>query len=244
MEFTLDVSGRQFAVSAVIAKPGEIPSKVGKVKATPRAVLEILRLPIKELTGWMEAIDDFTFTFGNFWFLIRRFEGGKLESGDGESYEKAKLILDGLIRQKKEGKPVHQENLRIDLNYLSYEPRKVDLLKKAIEKLEIPLDNSPIVKSNRWRDQTLTDDINAWLNKRRDPEKIINMSQFEVADEEGDEKPKKDFKGKKPSLQHRTFEKKNSREYPPREQKTRWGDDDPNKGSSSKPRRTAKEPIN
>jgi len=187
-----------------------------KLIISHRDLIGFLKLPLSEFKKWVEKVKECRLSWGNFWYLVKRFEG-KYENPDPEAYEKAEFILNELIKNKVK----HEEP--INVNNASYNPKTVQLIKKGIANIltETAISNIPSVKPNSWRQSEITTEWNNWLDKRRDPNKV-NYSWGDL------EPPKSEINDydDEPEKKKHSKKEESKKEESKKEESKKWSEDD------------------
>ncbi len=152
-----------------------------KLSVSQKSICAILKLPLDRVKEWFEIIDTPPVIFANFWYFCQRFGGGVYEHGDPQSYEKAKLILQELKKQKV--KIVDLPNLQ----YASYDKNKIQLIQEALVLLEAPIHQIPPVGQFKHRPPEVIVFWNTWLDEKRDPKNVTTgWGDLRPVDEEED----------------------------------------------------------
>lgn len=145
-------------------KPSDIPKSV-KVKVSSKTMSKILSLPYDEVLSWFAVLDTPQLTFAHFWDFCHRFGGNRYEHGDPESYQKAQLVLQHLIKNNYKMTNIPK------LIFASHDEKKIILIQEALEKLDCPIYKIP--KLDEKRNSHVSKKWNIWLDARRDPEKVV-----------------------------------------------------------------------
>lgn len=145
--------------------PNEIPSSV-RFKVSEKTMGKILTLPYDEVLVWFEILGSPPLSFEHFWGFCHRFGGNRFEHGDPESYRKAELVLEQLVKNnyKMTNDPIPR------LVFASHDDKKIALLQDALVKLECNIHQIPPIVDNRHAQ--IMKKWNEWLDERRDPKKV------------------------------------------------------------------------